>query len=106
MGCWFCWGSKKGEIARGCPIQGPARYCAIVWWTEQKAITRVFGPSRLAGGQVAALVAYLVSIAGVGAFMMSTPEVGLRFVVVSALTIALMHFWYDSFIWSVRRNEV
>ena len=82
------------------------QYYAIVWWTEKKAITRAFGLSRLAGGQVGALVAYIVAIAGVGAFMASEPDVGGDFVVALVLTIALMHFWYDSFVWSVRRKEV
>ena len=82
------------------------QYYAIVWWTEKKTITRVFGLSRLAGGQVAALAAYLVVITAVGIFMASTPAVGGRFVAAAALTISLMHFWYDSFVWSVRRHEV
>ena len=59
-----------------------------------------------AGRRAAALVVYLVVIAAVGAWMTSDPPVGARLTAAFGVTVALMHFWYDSFVWSVRRHQV
>jgi hypothetical protein len=82
------------------------QYFAIVWWQERSSIRRVFGLSRLANGQILALVAYIVTITAIGVFTCSRPEMGGRLVGSIAITIALMHFWYDGFVWSVRRHQV
>jgi hypothetical protein len=82
------------------------QYFGIVWWAEKKNIRRVFGLSRLRGGQSVALVAYLASIGLLGAAIESGSRANLTWALALGLVVTLMHFWYDGFIWSVRRREV
>jgi len=82
------------------------QYFGIVWWTEKRSIRRTLGLSRIGvtGGLAFALWMAVLILAA-----MAT-ETGSRSTLHAAwafgLVVALMHFWYDGFIWSVRRREV
>ena len=82
------------------------QYFGIVWWAEKKNIRRVFGLSRLRGGQLVALAAYL----GILLLLAIGCETGTRaqihWALALGIVVTLMHFWYDGFIWSVRRREI
>ena len=82
------------------------QYFGIVWWAEKHNIRRVFGLSRLRGGQAIALLAYLGSMLFLAAACESGTRQDLRWALSLGLVVTLMHFWYDGFIWSVRRREV
>ena len=82
------------------------QYFGIVWWAEKTNIRRVFGLSRLRGGQAIALLAYLGSMLFLAAACESGTRQDLRWALSLGLVVTLMHFWYDGFIWSVRRREV
>jgi hypothetical protein len=82
------------------------QYFGIVWWSEKGSIRRALGLSSIEAGGDLALVAFgaLVVAMGVGYYFASdqptVPWVSI------AVVISLMHFWYDGFVWSVRRHEV
>ena len=81
------------------------QYLGIVWWVEKRNIRRVFGLSQLRFGHALALVAWL----GTLALLATGTELGgrsLRWAAALGISVALLHFWYDGFIWSVRRREV
>jgi hypothetical protein len=82
------------------------QYFAIVWATEKKSIQRTFRLAGRRGGAHAALLLFAVTIFGMGflhfAFGVTGVHAGIAFFTV----VSLMHFWYDGFVWSVRRDEV
>jgi hypothetical protein len=82
------------------------QYFAIVWWTEKRSIRRLFRLSNLDGGQWLALLLFasIVGLFGLGYELQNYRD--LRWAMAAGLVIALMHFWYDGFVWSVRRREV
>lgn len=87
------------------------QYFAIVWWTEKKNMKRVFGLATVPGGSAFALLAFLSVIFVAGYFMKYSTNAyslqgELKWGAAAALVCSLMHFWYDGFVWSVRRKEV
>jgi hypothetical protein len=87
------------------------QYFAIVWWTEKGNMKRVFRVADVPGGSALALLAFLSVIFLIGFGMKyssnSYTQGGtLKWAAAAALVCSLMHFWYDGFIWSVRRKEV
>jgi hypothetical protein len=83
-----------------------AQYFAIVWWFERGTLRKTL---RLDNGPIAALLVFAVFVSIVGAaalFYEASLFNNVRWMLSAALVISLMHFWYDSFIWSVRRSEV
>ena len=81
------------------------QYFAIVWWSEKKNLLARFHVSRLSWGPAAGLLLFLLiaSLYGVWAETMDTNRaVFFNLVVV----VSIMHFWYDGFIWSVRKKQV
>jgi hypothetical protein len=82
------------------------QYFAIVWWSEGKHVT-----GKLLENRTLALAVYLGSIFVFGflyvLYGVNIPlEGGLRAAGAVFLTVSLMHFWYDGFIWSVRSRQV
>ncbi len=80
------------------------QYFALVWWTEKRNLTQLFRLQRFSWGQPAALV-LMVGLCfgyGVWADALLPNEACLNAVMV----VAIMHFWYDGFIWSVRKKQV
>jgi hypothetical protein len=75
------------------------QYLALIWKTEGSRVRRVFPLSR------AAPLAFLVVVGCYGAWAELTRE-SERLSWSIAQTVALMHFWYDGFIWSISRSQV
>ena len=72
----------------------------MVWWSERQSLTTLLhapGPVALA----------LLLIAGFsyGLWRAHKPEDYVPFVALGNV-VSLMHFWYDGFIWSVRKGQV
>jgi len=82
------------------------QYFAIVWWKEHGNIRRVFGLSRARGGKWLALGAFAVSTGLFGVIYQLENGYQLRWLGAAAITVSLMHFWYDGFVWSVRRKQM
>ncbi|MEZ4300476.1 MAG: hypothetical protein R3B70_36360 [Polyangiaceae bacterium] len=81
------------------------QYLALVWWSEGRRVRTVLRVGE-SGGRKAAFGGVLLSVLlGYGVWAELVPnDDRLRWSIVQ--TVALMHFYYDGFIWSVRRREI
>lgn len=88
------------------------QYFAIVWWSERKSIQGRIGMENNPRGPAFALLAFLLPPIVYGIATMSIPRETphgftlARMFLCAALVIECMHFWWDGFIWSVRKKEV
>jgi hypothetical protein len=82
------------------------QYFAIVWWMEQGNIRRVFGLARIRHGNWLALAAFVISVGLFGVVYQLENGYQLRWLGAAAITVSLMHFWYDGFVWSVRKKQI
>jgi hypothetical protein len=78
------------------------QYYALVWWTERRNLGRVFRTGHEGWKGAVLLVGFLAVSAAFGLPLAFQSGHGAASVL---LACALMHFWYDSFIWSVRKKE-
>jgi hypothetical protein len=78
------------------------QYLALVWAMEGKRIAGLFG---LAAVPRLALLLYLVLTVmyGVGVVALNADVTTLWAI---TMVVSLMHFWYDAFVWSVRRKQI
>jgi len=82
------------------------QYFAIVWWREQGTMLRAFRLSTVKrAAKPVALTIFLVSVFSYG-FMADSLLIRDQWFIAGVMCVAIMHFWYDSFVWSVRRREV
>jgi len=84
------------------------QYLALVWWTERGNIRRLTGLQNVVGGSLLAFSAFAMTVlvVGVGCQIYGDDYSAIRWAASIALVIALMHYWYDGFIWSVSKREV
>lgn len=81
------------------------QYFALVWWAEKKTMERHLRMEGRRGGRTLTLVMFLLLAFAFGAWAEWVPG-GSRWAVCLITTVAIMHFWYDGFIWSVRARQV
>lgn len=85
------------------------QYFAIVWWSERDNLGKMFGTRHLPAGAVLTALCLVVVGVGYGFWLGAVSDFWSRSTsmsrVILALTnsVALLHFWYDGFIWSVRK---
>lgn len=98
----YTWGFNTwGEAFLIMNVFHAVQYLALVWAREQSSITRVFGLTGKPGGRAWALLLFFVVTGTYGYFVQATGS-DVRLFWSITTTVALMHFWYDGFIWSVR----
>jgi len=82
------------------------QYFAIVWATEKRTLQRLVSRAVAPASAWRALAVFAVFVLAIGTahtvFDVPSGRVGFALFTV----VSLMHFWYDGFIWSVRRAEV
>jgi hypothetical protein len=84
------------------------QYFALVAWSERKVIgerLRIGG----AGLSLPASFGILLAIGfayGIWDVLYSVAPNMTRFTLAISITVSLMHFWYDGFIWSVRKKQI
>ncbi|MBA3542786.1 MAG: hypothetical protein H0T79_24425 [Deltaproteobacteria bacterium] len=78
------------------------QYLALVWAMEG---TRIAATFRLARYPRVALAGFLASALGYG-FGVQALDADFTALWAVTIVISLMHFWYDAFVWSVRRAAV
>ena len=96
-----CWGfGSFGEAFLIMNFFHALQYFATVWWSEKKTIMRVFHcPPQVA------LIILLGCGLGYGYWRARAPQTFLPIIALGNV-VSLMHFWYDGFVWSVRKNQV
>ena len=78
------------------------QYLALVWAMEGKRIASLM---RLGTYPMLALAIYLGSVIAYG-FGVQALNADITILWALTMVVSLMHFWYDAFIWSVRRSQV
>lgn len=81
------------------------QYFGIVWWTERGTLTKILRLPQVAWGYAAALACFVMVTASAGVWYRVAGKASILAISI-ALVISLMHFWYDGFIWSVRKRQV
>lgn len=81
------------------------QYFAIVWWSESSNLCQRFGLGRLRWGR--GLTFFIVfGLAGLYGLWAETLSADNEMLLSITLVVSIMHFWYDGFIWSVRKKQV
>lgn len=78
------------------------QYLALVWAMEGKRIATTF---RLPTRPRLALTIYLASVLAYGLGVQAL-DAGITTLWAITIVVSLMHFWYDAFVWSVRRAQI
>ncbi len=78
------------------------QYFALVWLKEGDRIALGFG--RAGTRRPVALGLFLILCAGFGIFYAATSRTSL--LIAPFIACSLLHFWFDSFVWSVRKKQV
>jgi len=85
------------------------QYFGIVWWSEKKTMMGLFRLQNAAWGKWATLALFLsiACVYGVWAEIANDGVLpsGLDLGWNVTIVVSLMHFWYDGFIWSVRKSQ-
>lgn len=82
------------------------QYFGLVWWSERGNLKRRLRLERRPWGGAAALAVMLGAAAAYGVWAECVDSSEQRVALSVTLVVSMMHFWYDGFIWSVRRGEV
>jgi hypothetical protein len=77
------------------------QYFALVWLKEGSRMTALTGVKGVMG---VILFCGLCEAAGVGYSMATATKV--QWIVAPFIACSLLHFWFDSFVWSVRKKQV
>jgi hypothetical protein len=81
------------------------QYFAIVWWSEKRNLLHRLHLDHVAWGSAAMLLLFLLIAFGYG-YCAETMDDRSAIFFNLVIVVAVMHFWYDGFIWSVRRKQV
>lgn len=81
------------------------QYLALVWATEQPRMSARLRVDRLPFGRALTLVVFLGSVFAYG-FAAELISDGAESFWALTMVVSLMHFWYDAFVWSVRKRQI
>ncbi|WP_437736047.1 hypothetical protein [Sorangium sp. So ce1335] len=81
------------------------QYLALVWWSEGGRLRRRLRLDAFRAGKAIAAAAFLGGVLAYGIWAELAPADD-RVLWSITQTVALLHFWYDGFIWSVTRKQV
>ena len=84
------------------------QYFALVWRTEKRNMRRLtrLDNVRAAGPLLLVAFASITLLAALVLQLYGRSYTMLRSMAALALLVSLMHYWYDGFVWSVRKREV
>ncbi len=102
----YSWGFNTwGEAFLIMNVFHAVQYLGLVWAHEHKSIVAAFRLTGRKHGKPLALCLFLGVVTLYGYFVQVTSS-EVRVIWSITTTVALMHFWYDGFIWSVRKGEI
>jgi hypothetical protein len=81
------------------------QYFGLVWWSEKKTMMQTFGVEANRFGKPIALLMFVSLTCLYGLFVESS-DASITTLWAITLTASLMHFYYDGFIWSVRKQHI
>ena len=102
----YCWGFDSwGEAFFVMNLLHAVQYLALMWATEHRRLLERLRSTPLGARKGVLLGAFLIAVLSYGAFaQLLDPKAETLWAV--TIVVSLLHFWYDGFIWSVRRAEV
>ncbi len=81
------------------------QYFGLVWATEKKTVMRLFRAERLPHGKRIA-VALFVALPCLYGYWVAILDAGIQWLFAITLVISICHFWFDGFVWSVRKRQM
>lgn len=81
------------------------QYFGIVWAFEKKNMVKLFHLEALPFAKPLAAVLF-VGAAGAYGFWVEALDATIEALWAVTLIVSIMHFWYDGFVWSVRKQQV
>ncbi len=81
------------------------QYFAIVWWSENKNLSERFGVAHLRFGKPLTFIIVFGIVTLYAVWSYRDPGKNTAALAVT-LVVSIMHFWYDGFIWSVRKKQI
>ncbi|MDF1664460.1 MAG: hypothetical protein P1V97_22035 [Planctomycetota bacterium] len=82
------------------------QYFAIVWMSEKKTMSELFRLDEAGKYRIRTLFLFLLIAFSYGMFKAALPKDAPRYLLAFALVCSIMHFWWDGFIWSVRKKQI
>jgi hypothetical protein len=102
----YCWAFDSwGEAFFVMNLFHAVQYLAFVWVMEGDRLTTRLRRVGLRAGRRASLVVFATGVIAYGAWA-QTVDAGDHALWAVTMVVSLMHFWYDGFVWSVRRAQV
>lgn len=102
----YAWGFNSfGEAFFVMNLFHAWQYFAIVWWSENRNLRQILRVENRRFGTLITLGLFIGAAAAYGVFAHTT-DASNRPIICVTLTVSIMHFWYDGFIWSVRKQQV
>jgi hypothetical protein len=102
----FTWGFNTfGEAFFIMNLFHAIQYFGIVWAFEQKNLMTLFRIDRLPFGKPLTALLFL-GITGAYGLWVEAADTGIEALWAITLVVSIMHFWYDGFVWSVRKKQV
>jgi hypothetical protein len=103
----YTWGFNSfGEAFFIMNVFHALQYFGIVWAMENKNMAARLGVSHWPHARKITLATMLALALAYGAIVELFAGEDRAWLLALTLVVSLMHFWYDGFIWSVRRSEV
>jgi hypothetical protein len=102
----YTWGFNSfGEAFFIMNLFHAVQYFGLVWASENKSMMKTFRLEKVSGGKLITLSIFLVVAFGYGYFAQAI-DGQVRSLLAITLVCSIMHFWYDGFVWSVRKRQV
>jgi hypothetical protein len=102
----YTWGFNSfGEAFFIMNVFHALQYFGIVWASERGNLTCLIGGSDGRAGRLRTLGVFLGATFAYG-FLAEAVGPDSEWFLALTLVVSIMHFWYDGFIWSVRRHQV
>jgi len=102
----FAWGFNSwGEAFLIMNFFHALQYFGIVWAREKTNIARIFRVQHYVFGKYVALALFL-SVTLMYGLWTEVIDLDITTLWAVTLTVSIMHFWYDGFIWSVQKKQV
>jgi hypothetical protein len=102
----YTWGLNSwGEAFFVMNLFHAVQYLALVWWSERDTLARALRVAGTSFARPVSLAVFLGSTLAYGLFA-ELLDPGVHALWSLTMVVSLMHFWYDGFVWSVRRSDV
>ena len=102
----YTWGFNSfGEAFFIMNLFHAVQYFGLIWWSEKRSMARLFGVAGLRLGMPITFALFVGTASAYGYFV-EWMDTDLTPLFALTLTVSLMHFWYDGFIWSVRKKQI